>query len=274
MSKSYLLLAMLVLVTFSTNASMKNISNQHIANLSWPEVEAAIKSTAVVIIPLGAAAKEHGPHLPMNNDYLMANYLNDRVLEKIPGALALPTVNYSYYPGFLEYPGSTSLDFDVAKNMIVNICQSLAKQGFNKFYILNTGFSTIKPLQAAKEALATEKISMDYLKPPEFFDSPPIKKQETQKTGSHADEIETSMMLYIAPEIVRMDKAVKDEHPHQGPGGLTRDPTAKTGVYSPSGAWGDPTLATKEKGRVITEAYLGYIIKQINEFISAPDKKL
>lgn len=234
--------------------------------MTWVEVAAAKKDTSVVLIPLGAAAKEHGPHLPMNNDYIMANYLTERVLAKIPNALALPVINYSYYPSFLEYPGSTSLDVDVAKNMIINICQSLAKQGFKKFYVLNTGFSTLKPLQAAKEELAAEKIQMDYLQPPQFFDSPFIKNLQQQKLGSHADEIETSMMLYMAPEIVRMDKAIKDEHPNLGAGGLTRNPAAKTGVYSPSGAWGDPTLATKEKGRLITEAYLDYIVAEINKF--------
>jgi creatinine amidohydrolase len=69
------------------------------------------------------------------------------------------------------------------------------------------------------------------------------------------------MMLYIAPETVRMKKAVRDLSPHQ-PCGLTRDPAGK-GTYSPTGAWGDPTLATREKGQALTESLVATILKDI-----------
>ena len=79
-----------------------------------------------------------------------------------------------------------------------------------------------------------------------------MKKRES--AGTHADEIETSMMLYIAPESVQMKKAARDINPDQ-PGGLTRDARGK-GIYSPTGAWGDPTLATREKGEAVVESLL------------------
>ena len=71
------------------------------------------------------------------------------------------------------------------------------------------------------------------------------------------------MMLYIAPETVRMKKAAKDLNPNQ-PGGLTRDPQGK-GTYSPTGAWGDPTLATREKGQAVTESLVATILKDIED---------
>lgn len=238
-----------------------------IENMTWDEVQSAQKDNALIIIPLGAATKEHGLHLPLNNDYIMANYLRDRVLQKFDHVLALPTIGYYYYPAFLAYPGSVSLSLATSQGLMVDICRSLAKQGFKKFYVLNTGFSTIKPLEAAKKQLAQENIVMSYLDPTEFFDSPMIKKIQSQKRGSHADEIETSMMLYIAPDIVHMEKAKKDDNPDvQGP--LTRDPNNPKGLYSPTGAWGDPTSATREKGKIITESYVDYIISHINQFIA------
>jgi creatinine amidohydrolase len=69
------------------------------------------------------------------------------------------------------------------------------------------------------------------------------------------------MMLYIDPASVDMKKAVKDYHPG-GEGGLTRDPKGK-GTYSPTGAWGDPTLATREKGRKVVEALVEGILREI-----------
>ncbi len=82
---------------------------------------------------------------------------------------------------------------------------------------------------------------------------------ERQPRGTHADEIETSNMLYIAPHLVRMDLARPELSPDR-PGPLTRRIDAAAGVYSPSGAWGDPTLATPEKGRVVTEAIVAELI--------------
>lgn len=270
--KRIVLLSCFLIITsaiFSTPLGKNKMHKQLIANMSWDEVAAAQKNNQVILIPLGAAAKEHGLHLPLDNDYIIANYLRDRILQKFKHALALPTVNYNYYPAFLEYPGSTSLSLDTSRELISDLCRSLAKQGFEKFYVLNTGFSTVKPLQAAKEKLAKENIKMEYLNTPEFFDSPVIRKLQQQKFGSHADEIETSMMLYMAPQMVHMEKALKDEHPDfSNPGPLTRNPNARKGTYSPTGAWGDPTLATREKGRIIVEAYVDYIVKQINSFIA------
>ncbi len=78
------------------------------------------------------------------------------------------------------------------------------------------------------------------------------------------------MMLYIAPDKVKMENAVKDFDPRPDRKGLTRDPIGQ-GTYSPTGIWGDPTLATKEKGKIIVETTLRLIVKQIKELINLKD---
>jgi creatinine amidohydrolase len=93
------------------------------------------------------------------------------------------------------------------------------------------------------------------------------KKVSRQEGGTHADEIETSMMLYMSPDDVDMSKAVKDYHPGKG---LTRDPARKDMAYSASGVYGDATLATKEKGRVITEATVDRTVAEIESLGKAP----
>jgi creatinine amidohydrolase len=60
-----------------------------------------------------------------------------------------------------------------------------------------------------------------------------------------------------------MDRAERDIHPDRGPGGLTRDPKANAGVYSPTGAYGDPTLATVEKGKVLVEGMVSILVEQV-----------
>jgi creatinine amidohydrolase len=233
--------------------------------LSWDEAERVLAPDAVVVIALGAESKEHGRHLQLNNDFLMAEYLKKRVLASAPqNVVVAPTINYSYYPAFLEYPGSTSLSMDTACAMITDITRSIAHYGPRRFYILNTGISTLRPLAQAAAELATEGIVLHYT---DLTKDDPVEKRLRQSGGTHADEIETSMMLYIAPETVRMKKAARDLNPNQ-PGGLTRDPQGK-GTYSPTGAWGDPTLATREKGHAVVESLVTAILRDIDDLRQA-----
>ena len=131
---------------------MKSNLSVDIEKLTWIEAEEVIKEYDVVLIALGARTKEHGPHLPLNNDFTMAEYLKEQVTKKVP-VIILPTLQYGYYPAFLEYPGSISLQHDTFKNVIIDICNSFNGYGIRKFYVLNTGVSTLRPLKDAVEEL-------------------------------------------------------------------------------------------------------------------------
>jgi len=235
-------------------------------DLTWDQAEKELTPQRVVVIALGAESKEHGHHLRLNNDWLMAEYFKRRVLEASDVVIA-PTINYSFYPAFTEYPGSTTLRLETARDMIVDIVRSLAHYGPKKFYLLNTGVSTAKPLKQAQEELAKDGIDMRYTDLSRFDD---IENKVRKSGGTHADEIETSMMLYIAPDSVNMKNAERDLHENK-PGGLTRDPN-KPGTYSPTGAWGDPTLATKEEGKIVVEREVAAILKEIDDLRHAPAK--
>jgi creatinine amidohydrolase len=230
-------------------------------DLTWVEAERRLTPDIVVVIPLGAESKEHGPHLKLKNDFAMAEYLKERVRERSPVVIA-PTVNYHFYPAFTEYPGSTSLRLETARDVIVDICRSLSRFGPRRFYVLNTGVSTVRALAPAAETLAAEGILLRYTDLLQVL-SPIEKEISRQEGGTHADEIETSMMLFMSPADVDMAKAVKDYHP--GKGGLTRDPKKKGLTYSPSGVFGDPTLATREKGKRVTEGLVAAIVREIDE---------
>lgn len=234
--------------------------------LTWPQAAARLTPEAVVVIPLGAAAKEHGPHLQLNNDFLMAEYLKRRVLAAADVVIA-PTVSYSYYPAFVNYPGSTTVPLEAARDTVLSICRTLAAHGPKRFYILNTGISTLRPLKQAHDAAAVEGISLQY------FSLATLGQLEKtllkQPGGTHADEGETSMMLYMAPEAVDMTKAVKDYHPRTGDGPFQRV-QGLPGVYSKSGTWGDATLATREKGQQLTEAAVRIILEELEALRKSP----
>jgi creatinine amidohydrolase len=184
---------------------------------------------------------------------------------KASEVVVAPTINYNFYPAFVEYPGSTNLRYEVARDMIVDIVRSLAHYGPKRFYILNTGISTRKPLAEAQKMLAAEQIEMRFTDLGKFEE---LEKKVRTSGGTHADEIETSMMLYIAPKTVNMKKAVRDLNTDT-PGRLTRDADGP-GVYSPTGAWGDPTLATRAKGKVVVEGMVAAILKEIDDLRQFP----
>ncbi len=240
-------------------AQERALPGTDLADLTWVEAEPRLTPDAIVVIPLGAASKEHGPHLRLDNDYRMAEYLKQRVLEQADVVVA-PTITYHFYPSFLEYPGSTHLSFDTSRDLVVDIVRSLAGYGPRKFYVLNTGVSTLRPLSASAEVLAEEGIILQYTNILDVASEAEDQVRE-QERGTHADEIETSMMLYIAPDRVDMDKAVRDDNP-RARGGLTRIEGGE-GIYSATGVWGDATLATVEKGRLVVEATVLGILADI-----------
>lgn len=230
-----------------------------LGDLTWIEAERVLTRDAVVVIPLGAEAKEHGPHLRLDNDRQLAEYFRGRVLAASDVIMA-PTVNYHFYPSFVEYPGSTHLRFETARDLIVDIVRSLAAYGPRRFYVLNTGVSTVQPLTAAAEILARDGLLFAFTNVLEVGAAAEATVRQ-QVRGTHADEIETSMMLYMHPDRVDMTKAVKDDAP-RGEGGLGRT-AGTTKTYSPSGVWGDATLATREKGRVVVEAMVSGMLQEI-----------
>jgi creatinine amidohydrolase len=238
------------------------VTGVQMADLSWPMAEQRLKPEAVVLLPLGAAAQEHGPHLKLRTDSILAEYFTRRILE-IADVVAAPALPYHYFPAFSEYPGSTSISLNIARDLTADVVRSIARHGPRRFYVLNTGYSSAQALAETARMLAPEGILLRYTDWRARMEA--TRGVQQQPGGNHADEIETSMMLYIDPSTVNMTLAQRDYSPAVAtPFQLTRNPTGR-GTYSPTGAWGDPSLATRDKGRVVVETTVGAIRTEIEE---------
>ena len=239
-------------------------------DLTWLEAEKLMTEDAIVVLPIGAAAKEHGPHLRLDNDERLADGYA-RLLGEVCDVIIAPTLAYHFYPAFVEYPGSTTLRLETARDLTVDVVRSLAAHGPRRFYALNTGVSTVRALAPAADELAKDGIVFRYTDVLGALRDVESEVSE-QEGGTHADEIETSIMLVLAPDRVDMTKAVKDYDPN-GKGGLTRKAPAVPGegpTYSPTGTWGDPTLATREKGRRVVEAFVAQVYAEIESLRALP----
>ena len=263
----------IALVVAASMIALAHVSAQtqsvRIETLPWTDAVRILDTSAVVMIPLGAQSKEHGPHLPLNNDWLLAEYFAAKVAAATH-VVVYPTVNYSFYPAFTEYPGSTSLRLETARDMIVDIIRSIARHGPRRFYVLNTGVSTVRLLAPARDSLAASGIVMvytDILKVGKDAED----RVRQQQGGTHADELETSMMLYMHPEVVNMRLAPDDYHP--GTGGLTRDSAAAVRdgkTWSRTGTYGNAKLATREKGRILVTAQVQGMVAEIATLRQVP----
>lgn len=254
MNRAYPLCVAVALACACTIVHAQVEKASRLVELSWPEAEKVLDSTTVVVIPLGAGSKEHGPHLPLATDMLQAEWYTDRLASTEQVTIA-PLINYGYYYFFTEFPGSTSIRFTAARDMVVDVCRGLAAFGPKRFYVINIGVSTVPVLKAAAQQLAQEGVVLRFTD----LSDPRLKPVEdglfTQKEGTHADEGETSVMLHMYPGQVDMSKAVQEYSTRNGMGIMQRVPGAP-GRYAPSGIYGDATLATAEKGAIMASTLL------------------
>lgn len=234
----------------------------YLENLAWKDAENLIlENNHIVMLPIGARLKEHGHHLPLNNDWNMAEYLAKRITET-NSVLTLPTLPFGYYPAFQNYPGSVHISIEPFVETICDIARSFARHGVRKIYVLNTGVSTNHGLEPARKILAAEGIIMEYTN---FLNvlNPIESELLIQPKGTHADEGETSMMLYIQADTVDMSKAVREIPERIARGPFVRDKDQE-GLYSPSGVFGDATLASREKGEILVE----HLVKEVSHFLN------
>ena len=226
-----------------------------VADLTWDQVKVRLARGALAILPVGAGAKQHGLHLPMNADQIVAEHLAHALASRFDALIGRLT--YGFYPAFTAYAGSVSLTAETFKAMVGEIIDSLLGFGAPRVLILDTGLSTNWPIGKAISECAngSQVRHLKVFSGQRFLEGAEALREQT--LGSHADELETSLMLAIAPERVDMTRAsaspIAAGRPVPGP--LTPDdPTSSN--YSPSGSLGDPTLASREKGLSLLRAIL------------------
>jgi creatinine amidohydrolase len=252
----------------------------YLGDLSWPQAEARLAATPVVILPFGAGAKEHGPHMPMNADRVVMDYLVNTAIES-RDVLVAPPILHGWFPAFRTFPGTEIADPTVFQNYVFEAGMSLVRSGAQRLLFLNTGIANATGLPIA---IAAREIRQQTGVPTLVVSWGDLETAELaalaeQQEGGHGDEMETSINLYLQPERVNMDLAVQDygSRTPKGYGGyqpglITRDENDP--LYSATGIYGDATLATAEKGRKAIEILSAEFLKAIEGFSEVPGRSV
>jgi creatinine amidohydrolase len=262
-----LIVPLIAALTGSAWQSPPAVQGRRLENVTWTEAEQLLTPQTIVVIPLASASSEHGPHLPLRSDLALAEYFAGRILQAAPVVVA-PPVTYQYAPGFFEYAGSATLSLPTSRDLVVDLVRSLSRFGPKRFYVLPTSPSADRTLEPAAATLAGEGLLLRFARYGTLLDRSSRGLRQQNVVG-HADEVETSMLLYAAPDLVDTSKAVRDFSPAPAFGRLTRKRDVQA-IYSPTGTWGDATLATKDKGRTIVESVVTSLVQEIEDLRQAP----
>jgi len=245
----------------------------HFPDLRSPEVKVAAESGAVPVLPVGQT-EEHGPHLPINTDAFIAR----RVCEEAGAALAgnppsyvLDTICYGYSQKALKgWPGTFVVPQQTLIETIKHVLVSLADMGFKKIVVVSTHGNHTGVLRVVARMVADECGVGPGLFFPCAAAGEVMKKYGKAGPGGscHAGELETSLMLHLAPERVDMSAAVSSDKltstvPYSSSEAFI---STWTRQGSRSGAYGDPTVATPGLGKRLFETLVAETAKFIRYY--------
>jgi creatinine amidohydrolase len=206
-------------------------------DLTWHEAKERFDGDAVVVVPIGAASKAHGAHLPLKTDALTARALGHKLIERLP-VVAAPVVGFGYYPAFTPFAGSQHLTADTFKAVMRELIASFTAHGVRRIAVVNTGVSTEKALDEIAAETGALVLHMRLM-------GKAAEGLVERKEGGHADERETSVMLALEPRSVRMDKL------------------APAADFKLSAATGDPTRASAFKGERLLAARIDDMVEAL-----------
>lgn len=224
------------------------------ATATWPEVADYLRRIPAAIWPLGAT-EQHGPHLPLATDTILATALAERIAAQSAG-LVLPALPVGYSWVWRDFPGTLTWELETFRAAIRDGVRNLARQGVRAALLLSGHGANQAPLKYVARELGDDPVAAGtavlYLCYEGVDALDPVPGSERWHGDFHAEEIETSLMLTVRPDLCRMDLAV-GEYPAIPPeyGRSARS----MGTLSKSGVFGDATVASAAKG----EAWLGQL---------------
>ncbi len=237
--------------------------------------------TTVAILPVGSV-EQHGPHLPVYVDSCINHGLLTQLLQAAPADLAivaLPLQTVGKSNEHQAYPGTLTHSAETLTRICYELGESVARAGLRKLVLLNShgGQPQIMDI-VARELRVRERMFVVHAGWGSAADVSDLFDADERRFGIHGGEAETSMMLHLRPDLVHMEHAGNFVSLMHSMGGDYRwlTPEGRVGFgwqsqdLHPSGASGNATNATAEKGRIVSERYVAGMIELLAEVARYP----
>jgi creatinine amidohydrolase len=224
----------------------------------------ALASKPVLILPVGAV-ESHGDHLPAGTDNILASRMAEELVRAVDGAtplLRLPVLPFGQVWSLGDAPGSFGIANETVTRAIVDIARSAHAKGLSVLAVINGHLGNANAIRDAQRIMREEGFTIaNFFYPGSGPVIDAVREQpEAHPAFMHADEIETSYMLYLAPEAVDMSKAIANYPTF--PEDFASIAYRWT-EFSESPVLGDARAATAEKGGKILTAVLAVMAKQV-----------
>jgi creatinine amidohydrolase len=242
-----------------------------IAEMTWREAERAIAADRPMIVPVGSV-EQHGHHLPLSTDSLIAEGIAKRVAERVQGVVA-PTIHYTPHSrpaaggGDNRFPGSIGVPGRVLEQVIDHICAELFRQGVRRVVFLNGHFENIAPITEALTDVVqrSQGYSAMLISWPDVISEEQWREHLPGFTSFHLEHAagsEASCVAALRPELFHSELA--------GDGGVDRFAAydvfpAPPELIPPTGMMGDATAASAEVGERILGLAVAGIVRAIEQ---------
>lgn len=232
-----------------------------ISEMTYEEYQKCINSGCSVILPIGST-EQHGYHLPVGTDNIIAEYIAKQICERT-NSLLMPTINYGQIWSAKKFPATFSIKHETLKTFIKEIVISLKKDGAKTILLFTGHNGNTETLKQVARDLKDEFGWSDILYSSATFPKS-IKKIDAKNTGiQHASALETSMMLYINKDLVKLDKA-KEEYPTFPK--YYNNRALEWSEFIKVGSFGNPRLADYKTGEELVEGIINNMVEMINFF--------
>ena len=244
--------------------------------LSAPAIDALDRDATVVILPLGSV-EQHGRHMAVGTDTLLAYNLALSAADRLSRIAVLPPPWYGFSAHHMRFAGTVTLQLGTLLALVDDIAASIVAHGFRRFLIVNGHGGNNGAVDVLASTLGRKHYGKARIAGLTYFQLArgAIEGLRESAPGGmgHACEFETSMLLRLRPDLVAMERAVVT-YPDPGSAYLTTDLVGGASVrtyhdfgdLSETGTLGDPSLATAEKGARFYDAVLDELVRFIEDF--------
>lgn len=250
--------------------------------MSWVEVDEAVKSGRDTIFIAAGVVEEHGPQLPLNTDTVLGQFIVEQIATRLGNALVGPPLNFGVTWNLRDFPGTIHLKDETMIALLIDYYDSLVRAGFKNVIFLNQHGSNLPSLQVVIPRFNYSGKARAMLLVPWTYIPEGLGPLFNREVGYHANHTETAMMLYVRPDLVQMDKAegiveIPDVLPIRDQGyrftlqvvGPYKEPGhGGARLISKTGAFGTPADGTVEFGKQIVEGIIENIVKDMRIILS------